>query len=104
VGGRGVLKRCGLLTAAALSGRSDVIRIVFSLPMLPSLVCCIGPTAVRKKVAMVPQGERVNPILHTAWLNNHALTLKSNTAKYYFGEKSSILHTFLKFCSESRKI
>jgi hypothetical protein len=37
-----------------------------------------------------------NPILHTTWLNNHALTLKRNTAKYYFGEKSSILHTFLK--------
>jgi hypothetical protein len=34
-----------------------------------------------------------NPILHTTWLNNHALTLKSNTAKYYFGEKSSFLHT-----------
>jgi hypothetical protein len=29
-----------------------------------------------------------NPILHTAWLNNHALTLKRNTAKYYSGEKS----------------
>jgi hypothetical protein len=28
-----------------------------------------------------------NPILHTAWLNNLALTLKRNTAKYYFGEK-----------------
>ncbi len=39
-----------------------------------------------------------NPILHIAWLNNHALTLKSNTAKYYFGEKSSFLHTVLKFC------
>jgi hypothetical protein len=41
-----------------------------------------------------------NPILHTAWLNIHALTLKRNTAKYYFGEKSSFLHTFLKFCCE----
>jgi hypothetical protein len=30
-----------------------------------------------------------NPILHTAWLNNLALTLKRNTAKYYFCEKSS---------------
>jgi hypothetical protein len=29
---------------------------------------------------------KINPILHTAWLNNHAITLKSNTAKYYFGE------------------
>jgi hypothetical protein len=28
----------------------------------------------------------INPILHTAWLDNHALTLKSNAAKYYFGE------------------
>ncbi len=44
-----------------------------------------------------------NPILHTAWLNNHALTLKRNTAKYYFGEKSSFLHTFLNICCESRK-
>jgi hypothetical protein len=56
VGGRGVLKSCSLLTAAALSSRTDVIRIFFSLPMSPSLVCWIGPTAVRKKVAMVPQG------------------------------------------------
>jgi hypothetical protein len=31
----------------------------------------------------------LNPILYTAWLNNHALTLKSNTAKYYFDEKTS---------------
>ncbi len=46
----------------------------------------------------------LNPILHTAWLENHALTLKSNTAKCYFCEKSSCLHTFLKFCSELRKI
>ncbi len=46
----------------------------------------------------------LNPILHTAWLNNHALTLKRNTAKYYFGEKSSVLHTFLKTCCDSRKI
>ncbi len=45
-----------------------------------------------------------NPILHTAWLDNHALTLKRNSAKYYFHEKSKFLHTFLKFCCESRKI
>jgi hypothetical protein len=38
----------------------------------------------------------INPILHTAWLNNHALALKRNTAKYYFGEKSRVC--------ESRKI
>jgi hypothetical protein len=25
-----------------------------------------------------------NPILHTAWLDNRALSLKSNSAKYYF--------------------
>jgi hypothetical protein len=30
----------------------------------------------------------LNSILYTAWLDNQALTLKSNTAKYYFGEKS----------------
>jgi hypothetical protein len=26
----------------------------------------------------------INPILHTTWLNNNALTLKRNTAKYLF--------------------
>jgi hypothetical protein len=46
----------------------------------------------------------INPILHTMWLENHTLTLKSNTAKYYFGEKFSFLPTVLKYCSESRKI
>jgi hypothetical protein len=46
----------------------------------------------------------VSPILHTAWLDNHALTLKRNSAKYYFHKKSKFLHTFLKFCCESRKI
>ncbi len=46
----------------------------------------------------------INPILHTVWLDNHALTLKSNSTKYYFYEKSRFLHTFLKFCCESRKI
>ncbi len=37
-------------------------------------------------------------------LDKHALTLKSNTAKYYYGEKSSFLPTFLKYRPESRKI
>jgi hypothetical protein len=46
----------------------------------------------------------INPILHTAWLDNHALTLKISSAKYYFYEKYRFLHTFLKFCCESRKI
>ncbi len=48
--------------------------------------------------------EVINPILHTAWLGNHALTLKRNSAKYYFHEKFRFLHTFLKFCCELRKI
>jgi hypothetical protein len=39
----------------------------------------------------------LNPILHTAWLDNHALTLKSNIANYFLGKKSSFLHTFIKF-------
>jgi hypothetical protein len=46
----------------------------------------------------------VKSILHTSWLDNYVLTLKRNTAKYYFGGKSSILHTFLKICCELRKI
>jgi hypothetical protein len=44
----------------------------------------------------------INPILHTAWLESHALTLKNNTSKYYFGEKTSILHTFIKFSPEEQ--
>ncbi len=55
-----------------------------------------------KEVFMV--GDFLNPILHTVWLESHALTLKNNTAKYYFSEKSSFLHTFLKFFPETRTI
>ncbi len=33
----------------------------------------------------------LNPILHTPWLENHALTLKCRTAKYYFDD--NFLHT-----------
>jgi hypothetical protein len=36
-----------------------------------------------------------NPILHTAWLDNHTRTLNSYFAKYYFGEKYVFLQTFL---------
>ncbi len=42
--------------------------------------------------------------LHTAWLENHALTLKNKTAKYYFGEESCILQSCLTFYAEPRKI
>jgi hypothetical protein len=55
------------------------------------------------KIVQNPRRWDVNPILHTAWLDNHALTLKSSSAKYFY-EKSRFLHTFLKFCCESRKI
>jgi hypothetical protein len=50
------METCRLLTAAALSSRSYAIKIIFSLLMSPSLVCWIGPTAVRKKAARVPLG------------------------------------------------
>jgi hypothetical protein len=40
--GRGVIETCRLLTAVALSSRSDVISIIFSLPMSSSLVCWTG--------------------------------------------------------------
>ncbi len=43
----------------------------------------------------------LNPILYTVWLENHALTFKSNAANYYFGEKSSFLQTFLKLSSKA---
>jgi hypothetical protein len=66
-----------------------------STPEVPS--CYIRSCDISMKldlqVIFVP--EIFIPVLHTAWLNNHALTLKRSTAKYYFGEKSSFLHTFL---------
>ncbi len=60
--GRGVI-RSWLhfhLSATALLNRSDAIKIVFSLLMSPSLVWWIGSTAIRKKVARVPQGRVFN--------------------------------------------
>jgi hypothetical protein len=52
----------------------------------------------------------LNHILHT-WFRDsfftcdgHVLTLKKNTVKCYFGEKSSFLHTFLNFSPESLTI
>jgi hypothetical protein len=57
VGGRGLIKRCHILTVAALSSCSYVIRIVISLPISPSVAGRISLTAVRKKMATVPQGE-----------------------------------------------
>ncbi len=65
VKGRGLIESCRLLLASPLSSRSGVIRNVFSLPMPSSLVCWIGPTAVRKKVARVPQGR----VLKVVWLS-----------------------------------
>jgi len=55
---------------------------------------------------MVPPTDyqKINPILQTNWLNNHALTIKINTSKYYFGEISSFLHvTFNNFVVKQRK-
>ncbi len=45
-----------------------------------------------KTVQMIP----LSTLLFFGWtisLNNHELTLISNTLKYYFGEKYSFLHT-----------
>jgi hypothetical protein len=40
--------------------------------------------AYSRNIAPSTMADDFNPILHTAWLDNHALTLKSNSAKYYF--------------------
>jgi hypothetical protein len=54
----------------------------------------VGVQHVLQRSAIEPR--ILVPILHTAWLENHALTLKRNTEKkYYFGKKI-FLHTFLK--------
>ncbi len=64
VGGRGVIETFRLLTAVALSSRSYIIGIVFSLPMSSSLVCWISPTAVRKTVARVLLGRGLTSTCH----------------------------------------
>ncbi len=51
-GDRGMIKSCHLFLAVALSSHGDMIRVVFSQPMSPSLVCWISPTAMRKKVTL----------------------------------------------------
>jgi hypothetical protein len=39
----------------------------------------VGGGGVLPHISAFPPN--INPILHTAWLDNHALTLKSNSAK-----------------------
>ncbi len=51
-GERGMIKSCHFFLAVALSSHGYMIRVVFSLPMSPSLVCWISPTAMRKKVTL----------------------------------------------------
>jgi hypothetical protein len=38
----------------------------------------------------------LHSLLHTTWLNNHVLTLKRNTAKYYFCLKTQFFAYFPK--------
>jgi hypothetical protein len=45
----------------------------------------------------------LNPILHTVWLDNRALTSKIFKAKKYLGENSNSMHVFITFCPERRK-
>jgi hypothetical protein len=94
LGGRGVIRSGRHLTAAAFSSRSDVIRIVFSLLMSPSLVCWIGPTAVRKKVARVPLGRglkgqclEIFDFRFSTWMSvSHAsdYTIRVNSSFFFF--------------------
>jgi hypothetical protein len=84
-----------------------------ALPLSPSTHVWTRAGALRRKSVrewgtkffffFLPRGPFYT-ILHTAWLNNHALTLKRKTAKNYFGEKSSFLQTFQKICCESSNI
>ncbi len=77
-GGRGIRpgppSRTG--SQGSPSGKPLVLRFPQDFPLKRSEKC-----------------QYLKPILHTTWLNNHALTLKINTPKHYFGEKSSFLHT-----------
>ncbi len=57
-----------------------------------------------RREAPFSSGENLNPILHTACLNNHALTLKRNIADVILVKNLFFTHTFLKISCESRKI
>jgi len=81
---------------------ADKLTNIFVMPSLSGL-STLATLKVLCKKKRADQWVSFNPILHTEWLDNHALTLKSNSAKYYFHEKSRFLYTFLKFCCESRK-
>jgi hypothetical protein len=91
VGGRGMIETCSLLTAAALSSRSDVIRIIFSLPMLSSLVCWFGQTDVRNKVARVPQGRGLTQQV----LNGQIGSQKSFKFQEFFSQGQHWLRTLI---------
>ncbi len=112
VGGRGVMETCRLLMAAALSSRSYVIKIVFSLLMSPSLVCWIGPTAVRKKAARVPLGRGLSRQMYfqdtysNLWkvklFSGNNYSLKSNT--YFWGTVMFVQDGFLYLMVTRRKL
>jgi hypothetical protein len=97
---------------AASGGRVDAPATLAASDAVPAVSSGSSPEGhVRSDVrSLQEQGMAlflflvINPILHTAWLESHALTLKNNTAKYYFGQKSSFLYTNLKFSLESRTI
>jgi hypothetical protein len=124
-----MLYLCGFFKCAlSLCFWSELSDLFLTLFLYIYLTCFIGlyqPTMIRWRVLKIPLMQNsgneyrkwnclpltkiiksfyLNPILHTAWLESHAPTLKNNTAKYYFGEKSSFLHTFLKCSPESRTI
>jgi hypothetical protein len=44
-------------------------------------------------IASLHKTATLNPILHTAWLHNHALTLKKNTVKMYDTETITHMNT-----------
>jgi hypothetical protein len=80
--------------------KTQTCKWLFSVVILYIFWSLLTPVRCKNSLKWIS----FNPILHTAWLDNHALTLKRNSAKYYFHEKSRFLHTFLKFCCKSRKI
>jgi hypothetical protein len=61
----------------------SVVACSWLLRLLMRPAAC-RPTTWRRRSRLYLQIATLNPILHTAWLDNHAPTVKSNPAKYYF--------------------
>ncbi len=69
------------------SGESELVAVKYSGELNLPAALCSGESKLSGHYAAKSQINLyiccINPILHTVWLDSHALTLKNYTAKYY---------------------